>query len=400
MICNNSEQGNVYVGFGKDFNGLEVKCIVTFIKPTKVFNFSLNTEFTVDRIQTDVECKWETVKEWQPQWQHKSKVISVSSDEPFCVLTIEYSFRGRILSWCNIIEENRIALSSYSAWSIFETSVPIKFLYFLENMEDYFVINARYDEASGSWVYGETDHEGGNITALKKGKYHTAVNDNFAFYYLDKNEKEYADSYVSNYDAIMEFLSSVFGKKEIKKMSVVSLGIESGGGAYIRKELMIIEKLDITEDKEKIRRNVIGLLGHELGHNWFKSADTESWEDWVGETGAEWAALLYILSLDEKDFFDSHIAWAKNNYASTPVIKSPDGKRPANGVHIRGVMIIYEIYLSRGIETVTSLLKILSEIKNPTTENFLAEVKNKMSGELSDKIELCLTAEEYTGLFD
>lgn len=44
------------------------------------------------------------------------------------------------------------------------------------------------------------------------------------------------------------------------------------------------------------------------------------------------------------EFFDTHLSWAKEKYKNTPVIRSPDLKRPTDGVHIRGVMMFYEIY--------------------------------------------------------
>jgi hypothetical protein len=325
----------------------------------------------------DTDIEYKIIKEWQPQWQYKSKEFEVSAKAPMQELTIEYSYDKQLSGWCNVIEEKRIALSSYAAWTIFETSTPINYIFKLENIADYFVINARFDDVNKLWIYGETDHDVGNIIALKNGRYHVASTGNFYFYYLNENEKDYADCYTSNYDGIMEYFTSVFGKKDINKMSIVSLEQENGSGAYFRKELMVIDKINVSEDKEKIRQSVIGLLGHELGHNWFSSADTTTWEDWVGETGAEWAALLYILSMNENEFFESHISWAKEKYKDTPVIKSPDGKRPADGVHIRGVMMFYEIYLKYGIETITTILKTLSELAKPTTENFLKCVKNQ-----------------------
>jgi len=182
-------------------------------------------------------------------------------------------------------------------------------------------------------------------------------------------------------------------------MSIVSLGLETGSGAYFRKELMVIDKIDVSEDKEKIRQSVIGLLGHELGHNWFTGADITTWEDWLNETGAEWAALLYILSLNEKEFFENHISKAKENYKDTPVIKSLDGKRPNDGVHTRGVMMFYEIYREYGIEVITTILKGLIELNKHTTENFLVELKNKIGSDIPNKIEQSLTMKDYTELF-
>jgi len=388
----------VYVNFGGGDGAIGVKCVIFFDSPVTDFGFSLSTLLSIDNISADTESEWKITREWQPQWQHRSNEIEVSGIAPMRELTIEYS--GRVSGWCNIVEERRIALSAYSAWTISETSVPIGFIFKMMDMDDYFIINARYEPSEKLWIYGETDHDPGNIIALKKGYYHVASTGNFSFYFLDAAEGVYAESYTRHYEEIMEYYSSVFGKKEIGKIDIVSLDLEKGGGAYFRKELIVIEKIHISEDTNEIRQNTIGLLGHELGHNWFFSADTTTWEDWVGETGAEWAALLYILSLGDGEFFEGHLSWAKERYRETPVIKSPDGSRPADGVHIRGVMLFYEIYRKYGAEKVTKILQILNGISVKTTANFLAQLKRQMDDGISDAIGRGLTMEDYAGLLN
>ena len=384
-----SNYADVYVNFGDGDRALNVKCVITFDNPVMDFRFSLSTLLKIDSISANADSEWKIIKEWQPQWQYKSNEIEVSSKTLMRELTIEY--HGRIEGWCNIIEERRIALSSYSAWNIFDTSIPVQFLFKLENMEDYFILDAKYDT--------------GNIIALKKGCYYSASTGNFNFYYLNEAEKAYADNYIIYYDEIIKYYSAVFGKRDMARMDIVSLDIEKGGGAYFRKELMVIDKLYISEDKSTIRQSTIRLLGHELGHNWFTGADTTTWEDWLNETGAEWAVLLYILSLNDKEFFDKHIIQINENehYLKTPVIKPPDLKRPAWGVHTRGVMMFYEIYLRYGAETMLKILQVLAGLnetgREVTIDYFLSELRTKVDNKIPELIERGLTMNDYSDLF-
>lgn len=390
---------DVFLTFGDGDRAISVKCAVAFDTPLTDFSFSLSTLLTIDSITTtSTALEWQITKEWQPRWQHQSNEIKVSSKTPVNELTIEY--HGNVSGWCNIIEERRVALSSYSAWTIFETSTPVNFIFKIMDMEDYYIINARYDLSEKLWIYGETNHDIGNIIALKKGRYHISNSGNFNFYYLNEAEKIYAENYTHYYDEIIKYYSSVFSKKDISKMNIVSLDLEDGGGAYFRKELIVIDKIYISDDINSIRKNTISLLGHELGHNWFFSADTTTWEDWVGETGAEWAVLLYILSLGDKESFDKHLSWAKEKYKDTPVIKSPDLKRPDEGVHIRGVMMFYEIYCKYGAEKIIQILQILDGIKVKTTAHFLAELKIKADDNISEVIERGLGMKDYSELFN
>jgi hypothetical protein len=309
---------------------------------------------------------------------------------------LSIAYHGRVEGWCNIIGERRTALSAYSAWTLSVTSAPLAFRFKIEGMEDYFVLNARYDEAEKLWVYGEAGHEPGNIVALKKGCYHTAGKGDFTFYFMHEAERAYAESCAHYYEDIMRYYLSVFPPKAIGKMSVVSLGLEKGGGAYFRKELMVIDRIKFSRRKGKREDDAMSLLAHELGHNWFTGADTATWEDWLNETGAEWAALLYLLSTGNQKLFDKKIRLGKRTYRRTPVIKPPDLTRPTDtwGVHIRGVMLFYEIYRRHGAETVLQLLRILAG--QTATENFLADVRAQLGDALAFAIERSLTAKKYT----
>jgi len=387
-------KADVLVRFTDDFGALSVKCAVTFENPVNTFTFSLSSLLVVDSILSDVDSQWKTGREWNPRFQHKSNEYVVSGEASMREITIAY--HGKVSGWCNIVEKRRIALSAYSAWTISETSVPLDFLFKMEGMEDYFVIHARYDEAEKLWVYGETNHDTGNIIALKKGHYHTARAGSFSFYFLNEAERAYAESYAYYYDDIMKYYLSVFPQKNIGNMNVVSLGFKKGSGAYFREELIVIEKINFSKRPNKMRDDVVSLLAHELGHNWFFRANTSSWEDWLNETGAEWAALLYILSIGNQKLFSKKIKQGKMAYKRTPVIKPPDLARPAKGVHTRGVMLFYQIYRKHGAETILELLRLLAGLEEVTTDRFLSEVRAQMGDTIYHLIAQGLTAAEYT----
>ena len=382
----------VFVKATDNYTALRVRCVIVFDAPAEKFRFSLSTLMTIDNIASDANLKWKAAGEWKPRWQHTSNWYEVSGED---MRELSIAYHGPVAGWCNIIGEKRIALSSYSAWTACETSIPLDFSFKMEGMEEYFVVNARYDEAEKLWVYGETGHEPGNIIALKKGCYHTAGAGSFSFYYLDAAERACADSYAHYYEDIMRYYQSVFPPKPIDKLCVVSLGLEKGGGAYFRKGLMVIDRNRASRRAGKMQNDVMALLAHELGHNWFTGADTTTWEDWLSETGAEWAALLYLQSVGNRKLFNRKIRLGKLTYRKTPIIKPPDLTRPTDtwGVHIRGVMLFYEIYRKYGEETVLKLLQILAG--QETTEHFLAEVSAQMGDALMRVIEQNLTAKGY-----
>ncbi|MHC1695412.1 MAG: hypothetical protein AB9835_09120 [Eubacteriales bacterium] len=392
-MCNTAD---VFLKVNTKEKTISVKCVIKFSDEIKTFSFSLSTLMTVDSITSDTQIHWENTREWQPQWQHRSNEINITAVLPIKEICIVY--HGGVAGWCNIIEENRIALSPYSAWTISETTTRIDYTFKIEGMEDYFILNARYDNSERLWIYGETEHESGNIIALKKGQYFLMNSGAMNYYYMNPDEKTYADMYAHYYEDIINFYNYTFAKKDIKNLNIVSLNIEKGGGAYFRKELIVIDKAHITQDISLIKKNTVSLLAHELGHNWFAGADTSSWEDWLNETGAEWAALLYILSQNDKALFDEKIGWLEENYRVYPIIKPEDIKRPVDGVHSRGVMLFYEIYKRYGCEVLLVILKELANLSQPTTEELLQILINKVDTNIIHIIRQGLKAQDYSVL--
>ena len=190
-------------------------------------------------------------------------------------------------------------------------------------------------------------------------------------------------------------------------MDIVAIDMPNGGGAYFRKELMVVDKYSGDANEEEIRKSAICLLGHELGHIWFNGADSSSWEDWLNETGAEWAALCYIQYLitrsnnDEwlKELFEQELIRHREQAKGTPVIQPPlSGKRPPTGVHQRGVVLWFEIYKKYGIDTIITIMRTLAELPLKTTNIFMAALREKMGNEIPDIIQRGLTMSEYDGI--
>ncbi len=384
------------VTFDYAYSKAYVTAIYSFIVPVSEFRFSLSSTMSLGSIAADKAVNCSVAKEWKPRWAFKSKEYVVSGGAPFSALTVTY--HGGVEGWCNIIEERRTALSSYSAWCPFELSVPCESTYRLPNMEDYTIINARYDNAEKLWIYGSEGYDEGNIIALRNDGLYTESVGGFAFYYLNEAEKPFADCHSQSYGKIMDYYTAVFPPNPIKKMSIVPLDFPSGGGAYFRAGLMVIEKA--SEDHSTMCDDVICLHGHELGHNWFFNANTTTWEDWLNETGAEWALLLYLLHCGNNTLFAKKIEQVNQNYKDTETIKPAIGElRPYTGVHIRGVALLYKIYKRFGSETILTILQTLAELQYPaTTDDLLPALRIKLGNDVPSIIQRGLSMTDYEEL--
>lgn len=381
------------ITFNYAYSEVHVTSAYSFTEPVSEFRFSLSSTMMIDSTIADKSVNYSAVKEWEPRWAFKSKEYVISGGEPFNVLTVIY--HGSVEGWCNIIEKRRTALSMYSAWYPFELSVPCETKYRLPNMEDHTIINARYDNTEKLWIYGGEGYDEGNIIALRNDELHQESVGEFTYYYLNETEKPIADCHLQSYSKIMDYYTAVFPPKPIKKLSIVSLDLQSGDGAYFRAGLMVIDKA--SEDKSKMCDDVIWLLGHELGHNWFNNANTSSWEDWLNETGAEWAMLLYLLYCGNNALFAKKIERANQNYKDTETIKPAIGElRPYTGVHFRGVALFYNMYKRFGSEMILTILQTLAELQYPaTTDDLLSALRIKLGNDVPNIIRHGLSMNDY-----
>jgi len=124
-------------------------------------------------------------------------------------------------------------LSDYSGWFLGRTSIPLYFSEFiLLDMEDYYVLNAKYHKGEKIWRYNSDEgYDIGNIIAFKTGEYYKLSAHKFSFYYINKAEEARGNILIHYYNEILAYYNKVFGDTDIKKFDVVSLGIINGVGS-------------------------------------------------------------------------------------------------------------------------------------------------------------------------
>ncbi len=132
--------------------------------------------------------------------------------------------------------------------------------------------------------------------------------------------------------------------------------------------------------------DIIALWAHETAHNWCHGADTNSWEDWLNETTAEWAALLFALKSNNKKLFNQILMPKINCYPNLPSIRTTNGSRPA-GVHDKGTVLFYKIYLETNFETMEKVLRCFTDLRIKNTHNFIKRLRHKGLLRAADIIE-------------
>lgn len=313
---------------------------------------------------------------------------------------IEYD--SRVEGENNILCDEIVSLSLYS--NTFPLQLPDYIdestCYFKEGFENYDIIYSYTDENRGLLAkdtrkcFGEIV----NIVGFRKGDLKSFEIDNIKVYY--RNEQSYENLYeCAKLGAeAFSYYNQIYSHKEAR-MDLIVLGV-GNAGAYNRANLIVsgiapkdfcmpkdmMEGFPLTEEEYRVWLKY-STFTHELGHVWFCHADTNSYEDWLNETGAEWSSLLFLLHKGELELFQKFYSIREHEYKlSKEPIKPKDMHRP-NAVHGSGVVLFYKIYEKYSIETVLKILQILSRMEKQCTNELLEKIRMELSAEVADFIQ-------------
>jgi hypothetical protein len=105
---------------------------------------------------------------------------------------------------------------------------------------------------------------------------------------------------------ILERYSGWFGPTRPSDFTVIESPRSTGGG-YARRGLVVINALD-EQEFLKQREAYLRYLAHEAAHAWWWEAPSNTWEDWLNESFAEYSALLVIRERFGQETFERFLA--------------------------------------------------------------------------------------------
>jgi len=370
------------------------KIIPGTVTKTKEFSFILNDDLLISEIKCNEKtADYEASSPIRPEFRPLSKKISIRNEENIQCIEIKYS--GTISfslenrsCWHNIITSDIKSLSWYSCWYPQELSIEIKHdKVIILNGQDYFLVKGRYDERGKAWEYGDRGYDPYNIVLYRKKALQTVSKPFMNIYFIDDSIEKQADKSVALYHEIIDFYNgNLFPQKDIPVLDVAcaSPAITVGGG-YRRKDLMWCTSLG-DNDQE-----IAWLNAHETAHIWCSGADSGSWEDWLNETTAEWASLLFALNKNDDLLFDFILKPKLEKYKSLPAIRTSDGLRP-EGVHDKGTVLFYEMYKLFGVETIAKTVRLFADLEHKNTFSLLQALYDINESDVADFIKNGITA--------
>ena len=337
----------------------------------KELSFVLNNDLTITSI-LGANITYQKIGEISPQFRSLSQVIKVTGNESIENIAIEYYGSVQFdlekrKNWHNIVTDDFVSLSFYSVWYPQDISVDISIdNVIIKDGHHWFVIKGIFNPEDATWEYGNKGFDPYNIVAYNSASLQKISSEYMNIYFCDHRIASQAKQANKIYNDIINFYNGdLFNKLNISTLDIACASpFITVGGGYRRKDFMWCTSLGSNEAE------ISWLFAHETAHIWCAGADACSWEDWLNETTAEWAFLLFALHNNNADLFHAALQPKIEQYAALPPIKTPDGSRP-DGVHEKGTVLFYKIYNDIGFDNMKKVVRCFTELENKSTDEFL-----------------------------
>ncbi|MDD3242705.1 MAG: hypothetical protein PHD32_03145 [Eubacteriales bacterium] len=359
--------------------GLQATCQMALPKnESPALGFILNSALKIREIQCDgAPASWTEESEFAPLYRAASRRICVRTAQPAHALRVEYE--GLPAGWCSGVSEDIRALNWYSVWFPQELPFPVEedgvTLY---GCADWVLLKGTYDAQNQTWHYGGQGYDPFNLVLYRKASLHCVSNDFITVSCADAQQAPLAEQIAASFAQTLAYYNgTLFPQKTWTPLDMASLcPLTPPGGAYKRKGLIVTTQF--SDDPLQ----TAWLNAHELAHEWCTGAPTHTWEGWLNETTAEWAALLFAQASGQEALFSYILAQHDTPMSALPPIRTADGSRP-EGVHDKGTLLLYEVYRRFSFETVQRLVQLFAALETKDTAHWLAAIREQVSPELA-----------------
>lgn len=354
----------ILIDLWKDDSGITVTANIRFSHPLDGnYSFYIAEGFVIDNINDGISLVEYESHADKLEFRAPTKRLEVKSSG---IKELFLTYHGKVTSWHTLYEQDILAVNLYTAWYPTDLSIHTKYIVKVHLDDTFYVVNGRYDEIEKLWYYQPLDYDV-NIIALRK--YEITEGKNVALYYYGKENTGAVMPYYENYNKIVDYYTALYGSSKLDKTNIVILPEENEYGGYFRKALIVFD--GIREDYDEI----VHTLAHEIAHSWCQGARTDSWEDWLNETFAEWSALLFELEVNHNlNKFNAIILEKANSITEDLPIKTKDLSRPEE-VHDNGVLQLYKLFQTNGANSIKKILRAFDTLKEKTTDNLIGILK-------------------------
>ena len=366
---------------------------------TDSLSFLLHENLNIESVQGEqVESfVFDTIGNSPYQFTQEAGVLKVKLKEKISkneIIDIKLKYSGNIgivSTWkINRITEDWVELGMYSPWFPYNPGIE-KFTFQTKLMIDnsYKVAgNGDVRKVENYWLLkSNLPVKDIIITASKSIKEKEIVVENFTLKL--SSAVELSDSIIlsimNHSKKILQIYNVWFGSNNISNASIIITPREIGGG-YARKGLIVLSKLRNIDYKE-YKEDYIRYFAHEFAHLWWSNAPSNTWEDWLNESFAEYSALLAIRHILGEKEFERRIEKKAANLDTLPAVRGLDRKHDQAYMVLydKGCYLLYELEQEIGSKKYFDLMKSVYSSRVSNTEDFLSVLTNILGKEIAQK---------------
>lgn len=295
--------------------------------------FYLHSQFTIQRLEGRKVLGYHFQQAGQPDTPGlpvipEASVLDVYFDPPLAkneTVLIRFEYQGVISNWAagsmNVVNPEWAELGMYLPW------FPLQYNGAPSNLTFTLKVTApsEYQVSSygphameeGAWYFTWIHPTTDIVVAIGRQL-------NLHVFESDTNRVFLASSTFSEAAAarlgedllwILERLSGWFGPTRPASLTLIESPRPMGGG-YARRGLVVLAGLnehDYLEQREAYMR----YLAHEAAHAWWWEAPSDTWEDWLNESFAEYSALMAIRERFGQETFERFMAHKRERAPET-----------------------------------------------------------------------------------
>ncbi len=320
------------------------------------------------------------------------KLLLINPEKTIDTLKLFFNYECEMKNldgWAKSFSEDWIEINYYSAWyplnnesRNFTSNLNI-------SIDNHYQVtgSGMISEHEGRWKMNQS-WPGFDNVIIASPNLHSKIYKKGNVYietdYSDFPDKD-ADSLLTECKFAVTLYHDYFGNiADSTYLKFIIAPFEQGGG-YSRKNF-------ISMRAKKLNIYTLMGVGHEIAHFWWHNADTQSWEDWLNESFAEYSMLLYFRDRLGMDVFKEKLEEYKKDAEHTPPIRGID--RTASEAYIvlyeKGSLILCEMEQRNGSAKFYNFLRTVAQKHIRSTTELLDLVAKMFSEDernwLDDKI--------------
>lgn len=300
---------------------------VEFNKNINEVTFIINKGFDIEFIQCDKMKNFEIRNHCSFPFAEEGHELVIKLFNKTSKLTVDVNYSlntSKIGSWgVNRITYNYTELGLYTPWYPYIpnklVSYDLKLLmkndYQLTSLGNLFIEKGKYVLKSNAPEKSILIISSKEIFSKKDLEDNASIN----ILYFNQEHSDFAKILRNYSKLILNYFSSIISSLDVSSNFTIFIADRNNGGSYARNNSVIMQYVKDYKDKKE---SLFKSLSHEIAHLWWSYAPTNSWEDWLNESFAEYFSLLALKNLFDSTSFERILNEREATFNSLPPIKN------------------------------------------------------------------------------